>query len=299
MGEPASPRHLLPERVQELLLRDLPVPRNPRRQNDQFLAETRLKAVDFMFRVTMKARLGMSATWCAVRLYDTFYATTTTESWLLHTQMIAVVCINLAAKLHSYDTLDYRDMLRYFYTNVVEDQRICGFDKFHAFYHVAELTLLNTLKFELSMPTPEEYIMEMSTWLDPLSATRNNETRPKVEVDVARMILYMIGVMLHFEECSGYTAAEMAGVVSFLVASHLNAVPQPYPVVSPQMRSFWGTIPWSVSNKLAKLFYRSVTTLMDELPNAYIGFIFQKEHDRWFACLSSRGISETQEEEEE
>lgn len=272
-------RTVMPCRISSLVERDYVI--SPQ-YCDQYLAASRMDAVETAYRMATDLELGVGTAWSAIRMFDLFYSKTTNPDWQMHMPMIAAVCINIAGKCISYDNNPCGNpkATRYMY-ELICDQRVIDLDKFRVVFSLYEGIVLKTLKFEVLMPTPDEYLSECSRWYDETNAARGSPSRPEIELKVARMTSYIVAVIMYSPSSMQFTALEIAGYASYVATSPVRSAPQAYNVDPPTMRALWTMVAWSQGNKLSDILTQTVETICKNKPNTVLARMYPEEHEKW------------------
>ncbi|MDR3541654.1 MAG: hypothetical protein P4L69_11920 [Desulfosporosinus sp.] len=244
----------------------------------------RLDAVDSIYRMAYELELGSGSAWTAIRLMDTFYAKTTNATWQLHTPMIGAVCLDIAGKCVAYD----ENACGHPQTVVYMHHLLChrpddDLEKFRQFFQYVEQTVLNTLGFEVLIPTPDEYLSECSRWFDCNNAARGSPPRPEPEIKAARMTSYITAAITYSPQSMDFTAMEIGGFASYVATTQNRAAPQSYAIDPPTLKGLWSMVAWTKGLHLFKVLMAFIEDISQTKPNSSISRIYPEEHAFWVA----------------
>jgi len=282
---------VMPKRIESLMDEDFVIlPQycgNAPEQHD-YLVSFRMDAVETIYQMALDLRLGTPAAWSAIRLFDMFYSTTSNPNWQLHMPMVAAVCMDVAGKCISYDMNPCGNpkTVEYMYDLICNDKTVTCLEKFRQFFAYIEGVVLNTLKFNILIPTPDEYLSECSRWYDGTNAARGSPTRPESELKVARMTSYIIAAIMYSPDSMAFTALEIGGYASYLATSPNRTAPQTHYVDPPHMKGLWTMVAWTRGNKLSEILVESVENICKKKPMTVLGMMYPDEHEQWKSTCS-------------
>ena len=244
----------------------------------------RMDAVEHIYQMSHGLDIGNAAAWTAVRLFDTFYAASTNSAWQLQTPIVSAVCLDIAGKSVSWDLnpCGHPRTIVYFYNTICNRNTVTE-EKFKQFFFYVESVVLNALKFDVMIPTPDEYLSECSRWFDTCNAARGSPKRPLVEVNVASMTSYIVSAIMYSPQSMSFTALEIAGYASYIATEPARTSPQSHIIDPPTMKGLWSMIAWTRSNKLSEILLDSIEMICKNKPDTILARIYPLEHEKWKA----------------
>lgn len=273
-------RSSIPSRVCMMYLSDKPIKQYC--QERSLMDARRFLCVDLIFRMAEKMRLAEPVPILAIRIFDRFYSITAVSKWQDHFMIFAAVSLNLAAKYAGWDNnpFGHKQTIEFFH-RTVSDPKVIGYNDFVQFFNYIESVVLNTIGFELSNPTPFDYITECCRWFDGSNAARGLAPRPEAERTVATTTIFLITALMHSRESMEFSCHEIAGVATYVATNDRRSAPQPHRVDTPGLQGLWSTITWMRSRELCRVISESIDYTFEHSPRGALSRMFPCEFSKW------------------
>jgi hypothetical protein len=270
----------LPERVQALMTRE--ATRQPQIRPYEITAPTeataylhmwRTACVDRIYSMARTLRLQGATPFIAVRLFDRYIAAVGPAHVFVPgtaAGMIVVACVSLIGKLIDGDSTHCGgkgSMAIYERYAAPEPSDI----PFAVRSLAAEMHVAATVGYDLSEPSPHEYVAECTHWFDYFAAARGQRPRPIAEVVVSRCTQYLCNAFVHDPASLGYRAWEIAAAATFVATEAARKVPEASPLVPPTLTALWSKLPWSRGYHLCTLIRSAPGVLVSSRPTG--GFV--------------------------